>query len=309
MATMTAARVHEFGGFDVIRIEEAPMPEPKPDQVLIRMRAASVNPIDWKYVDGRLPTYGTLPFTLGWDGAGDVVAIGAEVTDLDVGDAVYAVIMGGAYAEFAVAAANQTARKPTTLDYVQAAAMPVVGQSAWQALFTYGKLEAGQKVLIHAAAGGVGHLAVQLAKWKGAYAIGTASGKNEDYVRGLGVDRFINYETTRFEQVVHDLDLVLDGVGGESLTRSYEVLKPGGIAVAVTTAGTIDEELPKAKGVTLARLRRSANRAEFDELTRLVDAGFVKPTVSAVYPLAQIQQAFTDVQGGHTRGKVVMTIP
>lgn len=309
MTTMTAARVHEFGGFDVIRIEEAPMPEPKPDQVLIRMRAASVNPIDWKFVDGRLPTYGTLPFVLGWDGAGDVVAVGSDVTDLEVGDAVYAVIMGGAYAEFAAVPAAQIAHKPKTLDYVQAAAMPVVGQSAWQALFRYGKLEAGQKVLIHVAAGGVGHLAVQIAKWKGAYVIGSASGKNEDFVRSLGADRFINYETTRFEQIVHDLDLVLDGVGGENLTRSYNVLKPGGIAVAVTTAGTIDEELPKAKGVKLERLRRSANRAEFDELTRLVDAGFVKPTVSAVYPLAQIAQAFTDVQGGHTRGKVVLTIP
>jgi NADPH:quinone reductase-like Zn-dependent oxidoreductase len=309
MSAMTAARVHEFGGFDMIRIEDMPIPEPASDQVLIRVRAASVNPIDWKYVHGRLPTYGSLPFVLGWDGAGDVVALGSGVTDLEVGDAVFSVVAGGSYAQFVAVSAAQTARKPRSLDYIQAAAMPVVAQSAWQALFTYGKLMPGQQVLIHAAAGGVGHIAVQLAKWKGGYVIGTASGKNEDFVRKLGADQFINYETTRFEQVVHDLDVVLDAVGGENLRRSYTVLKPGGIAVAVTTAGEIDDNEAKAHGVHVARLRRSANRAEFDELTRLVDAGFVKPTVSATYPLAQIHQAFEDVRGGHTRGKVVLTIP
>jgi NADPH:quinone reductase-like Zn-dependent oxidoreductase len=306
---MQAARVHEFGEFDMIRIEDAPVPELKPDQVLIHMRAGSVNPIDYKYVLGRLPTYGTLPFTLGWDGAGDVVAVGADVTDLAAGDAVYAVIMGGAYAEYAAVPAAQTARKPRWLDYAQAAAMPVVGQSAWQALFRYGKLESGQKVLIHAAAGGVGHLAVQIAKWKGAYVVGTGSGANEAFVRGLGADDYVNYETTHFEDVVHDFDLVLDGVGGEILRRSYTVLRPGGIVVAVTTAGEIKDEEAQAHGVQVARLRRSANRAEFDELTGLVDAGYVKPTVSAVYPLARIAEAFEHVRGGHTRGKVVLTIP
>ncbi|MCC6804764.1 MAG: NADP-dependent oxidoreductase [Anaerolineae bacterium] len=306
---MIAARVHQFGEFDVIRIEDAPVPEPKPDQVLIRMRAASVNPIDWKYVVGRLPTYGSLPFTLGWDGAGDVVAVGADVTDLNVGDAVYAVVMGGSYAQYAAVSGAQTARKPASLDYVQAAAMPVVAQSAWQALFRYGKLTSGQRVLIHAASGGVGHLAVQIAKWAGAYVIGSASGRNEAFVRSLGADEFINYETTRFEDVVSDLDLVLDGVGGENLRRSYTVLRPGGIAVAVTTAGEINDDEAKAHGVEVARLRRSANRAELDELARLVDAGFVKPTVSAVYPLADISLAFESVRTGHTRGKVVLTIP
>lgn len=309
METMIAARVHEFGEFDKIRIEAAPIPVPNADQVLIRMRAASVNPIDWKYVHGRLPTYGKLPFVLGWDGAGDVVARGSNVTGLEVGDSVYAIIMGGAYAEYAVASAEQTARMPASLDYTAAAAMGVVGQSAWQALFKYGKLTTGQKVLIHAAAGGVGHLAVQLAKWKGAYVIGTASGKNEQFVRELGVDQFINYEVTRFEEEVQDLDLVLDAVGGENLRRSYKVVKPGGIVVAVTTAGEINEDEAKARGVQIARLRRSANRAELDELARLLDAGIIKPTVSAVYPLEQIRQAFESVQVGHTRGKVVLTIP
>jgi NADPH:quinone reductase-like Zn-dependent oxidoreductase len=308
ITTMRAARIHAWGSPEVVQIEDAPVPEPKQDEVLIQVRAASVNPVDWAVVQGYMKSFYSLPVTPGSDAAGDVVAVGSGVTHVSVGDAVYASTGGGSFAQFATVAGKDVARKPASLDYVAAAAVPIVAQTAWQALFAVGQLEAGQKVLIHAAAGGVGHIAVQLAKWRGAYVIGTASAENESFIRGLGADEFINYHTTRFEDVVQDADVVLVSVSGDTLDRSYSAVKRGGIVVTIT--GQPSEEKAKARGARTARaMRRNSNRAELDEITRLIDAGAVKPTVSAVYSLERIREALDAIATHHTRGKIVVTIP
>jgi len=308
MASMKAARVHAWGGSEVVQIEDIPVPEPKQDEILIRVRAASVNPVDWVTVQGYLKSFMSLPVALGSDAAGEVVTVGKSVTDISVGDAVYAPTGGGSFAQYVAVAGKNVSRKPTSLDYTAAAAVPVVAQTAWQALFAAGQLRAEQKVLIHAAAGGVGHIAVQLAKWKGAYVIGTASAENADFVRGLGADQVIDYHSTRFEDVVQDADVILVTVSGDTLDRSYDAAKPGGIVVSVV--GPPSEEKARARGVRTARAAgRNSNRTELDEITRLIDAGVVKPTVSAVYPLEQIREALDAIATHHTRGKIVVTVP
>jgi NADPH:quinone reductase-like Zn-dependent oxidoreductase len=199
---MKAARIHTWGGTQSIQIEDVPTPEPKPGEVLIKVQAAGLNPIDVGVAHGAAQKLFSLPVTLGFDVAGEVVALGADVTNLRIGDAVYTRRTSGGFAQFATAPAASVAVKPQALDYVNSAAIPTVGHFVWQALFTVGQLTAGQKVLIHRAAGGTGHIAVQLAKWKGAYVVGTASAANQDFVRGLGADQVIDYQTTRFEEVV-----------------------------------------------------------------------------------------------------------
>jgi NADPH:quinone reductase-like Zn-dependent oxidoreductase len=312
MATMKAVRVHEWGGLDAVRIEEAPIPEPKSDEILIRVRASSVNPVDWKVTQGSLKQLYSLPFTLGWDAAGDVVAIGNGITetDLSIGDAVYALPRGGAYAQFAAVAAERVAPKPASLDYLQAAVLPTAALTAWRALFDQGHLEAGQKVLVLGAAGGTGSFAVQLAKWKGAYVIGTASAANRDLVIELGADEYIDYHTTRFEDIVQDADIVCDTAGGENLPRSYLAAKPGGLVITIPRqANHPATEQAAERGVRLENITTQPRRDHFDQLTDLVDRGYVKPIVSAVYPLDEIMQAFAQNQTGHTRGKIAIEVP
>lgn len=308
LMTMKAARVHHWGGSESLQIDEIPVPEPKSNEVLIRVRAAGVNPIDWKAREGYLKQSYSLPLTLGWDIAGDVAIVGRDVssTDIGVGAAVYGETSGNGFAQFVAMPAANLTPKPVALDYVQAAAVPVVGQTAWQALFDHGGLHAGQKVLIHAAAGGIGSFAVQLAKWKGAYVIGTASADNREFVLGLGADEFIDYRAARFEEVVYDADLVLDNIGGNTLDRSYNAAKPGGIVV--TTAGQPSEEKAKARGVRTTRMYTDY-RERFDELSRLIDEGHIKVIVSKVFSLDQIRQALDLSQTGHVRGKIVVEIP
>jgi len=232
---MKAIRIHQYGGPEVLAEVEMQRPTPGPNEVLIKVQAASVNPIDWKlragYAKEVFPL--TFPAILGWDISGTVEAAGANVTRFKSGEEVYALIKGGGYAEYAVAKETEVAPKPRTLDHVHAAAVPVAALTAWQALFEVAKLSAGQKVLIHAAAGGVGNFAVQLAKARGAYVIGTASSRNHAFLRELGVDKVVDYQNTRFEEVVHDVGVVLDTIGGETTERSFKVLKPGGILVSI----------------------------------------------------------------------------
>jgi NADPH:quinone reductase-like Zn-dependent oxidoreductase len=309
ITTMRAARIHSWGDPQNIAVEEIPIPEPKAGEVLIKVRAAGVNPVDVGVSQGYAQHVFSLPFTMGFDVAGDIVAVGADVHDFQVGDAVCSGRSIGSFAHYVTAPAGMVVLKPSTLDYVHAAALPIVGHFVWQALFTVGQLTAGQKVLIHAAAGGSGHIAVQLARWKGAYVIGTASAGNADFVRSLGADLVIDYHTTRFEEVVQDADLVIDVVGGEYYERSLNATKPGGTVVSI--AATLpDDEKAKVRGVrALSATGTDSNKAELVELTGLIDAGVVKPAISHIYELEEVKDALSAVSSGHTRGKIVVAVP
>ena len=251
MEKMKAVQVHNYGGPEVLRFEDAPRPEPGSGELLIRVHAASVNAIDWKARAGYLKDVFPLPlpYIPGWDVSGIVEAIGPGVSKFKKSDEVYARPDGarngkGTYAEYVVVKETEAALKPKSIDHVHAAAIPVVALTAWQALFDQAGLSEGQKILIHGAAGGVGSFAVQLAKWKGAHVFGTASGQNQAFLRELGVEEPIDYEKTRFEDVVHDVDVVLDTLGGDTQNRSWKVLKKGGILVSIVAPPSADEALP-----------------------------------------------------------------
>jgi len=311
MPSMKAVRIHAYGGADVLAYEDAPRSTPGHGEVLIRVHATSVNPFDCAVRAGYMSAYlnYTLPVILGTDVSGIIEEVGAGVTTFKPGDSVYArggVTRDGAYAQYAVAPASDVAAKPKSLDHIHSAAIPHATLTAWQALFGIANLTKGQTVLIHGAAGGVGHFAVQLAKWRGAKVIGTAS-RNLDFVRGLGVDEAIDYSTTPFENAVSNVDVVLDTVGGDTQQRSWQVLKPGGILVSIVQAPS--EETAKAHGVRGAFVFSTPPIGEvLTEVAVLVDSGQIKPEVSAVLPLQEIRKAHQMVEAGHTRGKIVLQV-
>lgn len=311
--TIKAVQIHQYGDADRLSYEDIPKPEPQAGEVLIRVHAASVNPVDWKTRAGqgiaRLLT-DPFPLILGWDVSGVVEALGAGVTTFAVGDEVYGLIrfpqVGAAYAEYVTAPADHVTHKPTTLDHVQAAALPLVALTAWQSLFDAADLQAGQCVLIHAAAGGVGHIAVQLARWKGAYVIGTASGHNADFLQNLGVDEVINYQEQRFEDRVRDVDVVLDSVDPETQERSWQILKKDGILVSIR--GTPSAATATAHGVRAYGVFVQPNPVQLAEITQLVDVGYVKPVIDSIFPLAEARRAHERGQQGHNRGKIVLQV-
>ena len=310
MATMKAVRLHGYGGPEMLRYEDCPRPEPAAGEVLVRVHAAGVNPVDWKvragYAKGFL-NY-TLPIVIGWDFSGVVESVGAGVTPWKPGDEVYSrpdISRAGAYAEYIAVRASEIALKPKSLDHVHAAAIPLAALTAWQALEA-GGLSAGQKILIHAAAGGVGTFAVQFAKLKSACVAGTASGCNLEFLRELGVDEPIDYQTARFEDVIQDADMVLDAMAGEVRTRSWKALKKGGILVSIL--GPPSEEEAKAHGVRGAGVMVQANGQQLAEIARLVDAGKVKVILDAVLPLSEANKAHELNATGHTRGKIVLRV-
>jgi NADPH:quinone reductase-like Zn-dependent oxidoreductase len=251
-----------------------------------------------------------LPLILGCDMAGDVVEVGSEVTDFNVGDAVFGMVRldRGTHAEYVVAAPNEVALKPASMDYETAAAVGLAALAAWQALLDTAGLQAGQTVLVHAAAGGVGSFAVQFAHQRGARVVGTASAANAEFVRGLGADDVIDYETTRFEEVLHEVDIVLDTLGGEVQARSWQVLKPGGVLVTLIYLSPEAQEAAAARGVRGAMAATQSNTTNLRQIAELIDSGQVRPVVSAVLPLAAARQAYDQVQTGHTRGKVVLRV-
>ncbi len=311
MTTMKAVRIHAYGSADVLVYEDAPRPTAGDGDVLIRVHATTVNPFDCAVRAGYMSAYfnPTFPVILGTDVAGIVEEVGAGVTTFRRGDSVYArggVTRDGAYAEYAVVPASDVAAKPRSLDTSHSAALPHVSLTAWQALFALADLTKGQTVLIHGAAGGVGHVAAQLAKWRGAKVIGTASG-NLDFVRGLDVDEVIDYAKTPFENAVSGVDVVLDTVGGDTQQRSWGVLKPGGILVSV--AQMPSEETAKAHGVRQAFVFSSPPIGKtLTEIAALVDGGQIKPEVSALFPLQEIRKAHEMVEGRHVRGKLVVQV-
>lgn len=308
METMKAMRIHSFGGPEVLVYEDAPKPEPGEGEVLIRVHAAAINPIDWKIRSGFVKKDLPMPFILGWDASGEVVAVGLGVTEFKTGDAVYTMLgmKAGAYAEYVTVPASLVALKPQFLDHIHAASVPLVSLTAWQALFDLAGLQQEQRVLIHGAAGGLGSMAVQLAKVKGAYVIGTASSRNTDFLRPLGVDEVIDYQSTRFEDVMSDIDVVFDTIGGETQQRSFGVLKKDGFLVSAVSPPS--EEMTAAHGVQGAKVFAKPNAARLEEVAALIDAGLVKPIVDTVLPLKEVRQGHELSQDGHTRGKIALQV-
>lgn len=308
---MKAVRIHAYGGVDVLSYEDAPRPEPGDSELLIRVHATSVNPFDCAVRAGYLAAYfnHTLPLILGTDVSGVVEQVGPGVTAFQPGDEVYGrtgVVRDGAYAEYALLAETDVAAKPRSLDHRHAAALPHVSLTAWQALFELGDLQAGQTVLIHGAAGGVGHVAVQLAKWRGAKVIGTSS-RNVDYLHQLNVDQVIDYAVEPFELVARDVDVVLDTVGDVVQERSCMVLKPQGMLVSVIQAPS--EELTARYNVRSALVYSSPPIGQtLTQVAELVDSGRLVPHVSAVLPLQEVRQAHEMVEGRHTKGKLVLAV-
>ncbi len=311
MSRMKAVRIHAYGGADVLAYEDAPRPMPGADEVLIRVLATTVNPSDCALRAGYLSgffQYG-FPLVLGTDASGIIEEVGSGVTTFKRGDSVYArggVSRDGTNAEYAVVPASDVALKPSSLDNAHGAAVPHVTLTAWQALIELAGLARGQTVLIHAAAGGVGHIAVQLAKWRGAEVIGIAS-TNIDFLRELSVDQAINYSTTPFETVASQVDVVLDTIGGDTQERSWKVLKPGGILVSTVQAPS--QETADSHGVRQAMVFTTPPIGKtLTEVGTLVDSGKIKPHVSAVFPLAEAAKVHGMIEGKHTRGKIVLQV-
>lgn len=308
---MKAVSIYYYGGPGVLAYEDAPRPHPAPGDVLVRVHAAGINPVDWKIREGHLKEmlHHTLPLVLGWDVSGVVAALGAGVTRFKVGDEVFSrpdIERDGAYAEFIVIRETEVALKPKSVDHVHAAALPLAGLTVWQSLFDAAALTAGQRVLIHAAAGGVGSLAVQLAKGRGAHVIGTASAKNHAFVRALGADEVVDYERERFETVIGPVDVVFDTMGGDIQTRSWKVLKRGGILVSI--ASPPSAEAAVAHGGRFAFVFTQPNAAQLAEIATLVDAGKLKAMVETVLPLAAAMRGQALSAAGHTRGKIVLQV-
>lgn len=309
---MNAVRIHTYGGPEVLVYESAPRPIITPDELLVRVHAASVNSFDCKMRTGNYQKYMPLqlPAILGVESSGTVEEVGANVKNFKVGDDVLAwpdPLRNGTYAEYVAVKPSNAAPKPKSIDHVTAATVPIAGMAAWTGLVTAGKLMPGQRVLIHGAAGGVGTFAVQIAKLRGAHVIGTAS-KNIDLLREIGVDEPIDYGTTRFEDVARDIDLVLDTVGGDLPTRSLSVIKRGG--VLVSTAAQPDAKAASAVGVRVEtpNVDPQARSAQVTELAQLIDSGRVKPIISMVLPLAEARKAHEIIQSGHARGKIVLRV-
>jgi len=308
---MKAIRIHAYGGPEVLRYEDAPDPQPATDELLVKIHAASVNPVDWKVREGHLQRFlkHRLPLILGWDVAGEVVSAGAAVTGWSKGDAVYArpdLARDGSYAEFMVLRATEAAPMPKSLDFTHAAAVPLAALTAWQSLFDAAGLTAGQRVLIHAGAGGVGAFAVQLAHHKGAHVIATGSQRNAAFIRDLGADEVIDYHTTRFEEAVHDLDVVFDTVGGEVQDRSWSTLRRGGFLVSVVRGPA--QEVAAQHGVRAQYVFVQPNSAQLREIGALIDAGKILVTVETVLPLAEAAEAQKRSAEGHTRGKIILRV-
>jgi NADPH:quinone reductase-like Zn-dependent oxidoreductase len=308
---MKAVVIHEYGGPEVLKYEDIPRPEPKDDQLLIRVVAAGVNPVDASIRSGKYAKFfGTkLPWIPGFDIAGVVEKTGAKIGKFKAGDSVYAMVRssgGGGYAEYAVVTEVESAPKPESINYADAAAVPGVALTAWQALIDTAKLSAGQTVLIHGGSGGVGSFAIQIAKARAAKVIATASTQNQDLLKQLGADVAIDYTKQRFEEVVKDVDVVLDSVGGDTRSRSYGVVKKGGFIVSIV--GRIDHAELEKHGIRGASISVEPNSDELAEIGKLIDDKKIKVIVSQTLPLSEAMKAQQQVATGHTRGKIVLKI-
>jgi NADPH:quinone reductase-like Zn-dependent oxidoreductase len=303
---MKAVRLPDYGGADALRLEETAIPQPGEGQALVRLMAAGVNPADWKMGGGYFKQFMPLqfPWTPGIEGAGVIEAAGAGVTQFKPGQAVFGPLMG-AYAEYALAAAGDLQPKPATLSFEQAASIPVGALTAWGAVIDAAQVQPGQRVLVHGAAGGVGVFAVQLARWKEAHVIGTSSAANLELVKSLGAEQALDYNAAPFESILHDLDVVIDTVGGDLIERSLKVLRRGGILV--TVAGMLAPELGVDLGIRAVRTGR-APAETLDQIRQLVEAGLIQPVVGQVFPLSEARLAQELCRTGHGRGRIILRI-
>jgi NADPH:quinone reductase-like Zn-dependent oxidoreductase len=310
MAKIRKMRIHGFGGNEVLQADEVEQSQPDAGQVLVSVRAASVNPVDFKIRSGKYPAVkdDRLPYTLGRDVSGVIERCGAQADKFKVGDEVFGMvgIWGGGYSEQALLEEDALARKPSTLDHVHAAAIPLAAQTAWQGLFRHGGLKAGQSVLIHGGSGGVGHFAIQFAKARGARVLTTVSTDNLAFARALGADLAIDYKKQRFEDEVSDLDMVFDLIDGETRERSWKLLKRGGALVCTLSPPSQDKA--KQLGVRATRYTVEANGAELAEIAELVKSGKVKPHIQKTFPLSAAAEALASLEKGHSVGKVVLTV-
>jgi NADPH:quinone reductase-like Zn-dependent oxidoreductase len=303
---MKIVRIHEFGGPEVLAVEEAPTPEPGPDEVLVRVRAASVNPIDYKVRSGSFAQVAPDHVRLGRDVAGIIEKIGADVKDFAPGDHVFAMLPGdrSGYAEYVTLPADVCAPRPTNLDDTQAAAVPLAATTAWQGLFDHGDLAPGQHVLIHGGAGGVGHFAVQLARAAGARVSTTVAKDDMETARELGAEQVVDYQSQRFEDEVRDVDLVFDLVGGDTQERSWKVLREGGRLIS--TLSEPSQREAKKHGARAANYRARPSGRELREIAQWIEEGKVRPIVASVMPLDEVAKAQTMLEKEHVRGKVVL---
>jgi len=308
---MKAVVLREYGGPEVLKLEEVPRPEPKDDEVLVRVIAASVNPVDAYARQGMLSKRGLdkRPEIIGYDIAGVVEKTGARVTKFKAGDAVYAylsIMRGGGYAQFAIAKEGEMSLKPKNIDFEKAAAVPLAATTAWQALIDTAKIDKGQTVLIHGGSGGVGSFAVQIAKAQGAKVIATASSANQDLLKQLGVDQPIDYTTTKFQDVVKYVDVVLNCVRADTLPASYGIVKKGGMIVSIT--GDPEPAECDKRGIRCSGVMAHPDANVLEELTRLIEANKVTPIVSQTFPLAEAARAQQQIETRHTRGKIVLRV-
>lgn len=309
---MKAIVIEQYGGAEELIEKELPKPVIKDNQVLIEMYATSINPIDWKVREGYMKEGMTFdfPLILGWDAAGVVSEVGENVTKFKVGDEVFArpAMENGTYSEYVAVDEDLVALKPQNVSFEEAASVPLAGLTAWQCIVDFGKIKAGDKILIHAGSGGVGSFGIQIAKSFGAYVLSTASGKNEAFLKELGVDEFINYETTDFTDVVKDVDLVVDTMGGEILQKSLDVVKPGGRLVSI--AGQPDAEKAKANHITAESLWLNPNGKQLAELGELMEKGKVNTHIGHTFPLTAegLREAHKLSETHHAKGKIVIKI-
>jgi len=310
---MKAVRIERYGNEDVVELVEVERPRPGENEVLVKVNAAAVNPVDWKIRDGLGEMFGLKPpLILGCEVAGTVEEVGNQgpsrtgINNFAVGDEVYGYLSAhsGGYAEYVAAPASEFVRKPKQIDFDTAASVPVAALTAWQGIFDHGKLASGQRILITGASGAVGSMAVQLAKNKNAHVIGIGSGRNEEFVRKLGADEFIDYKQAKFEDKVRDVDVVFDTLGGDKQERAFQTVKRGGFLVS--TVSPPSAEKAKEFGVTVAMVQMMPKPDQLAEINRLVESGKLKVRVAAVLPLADVKKAHQLSAGGHANGKITL---
>jgi NADPH:quinone reductase-like Zn-dependent oxidoreductase len=303
---MKAVLIREYGSNDVVQFVDVDRPEPQAGEILVKVRAAGVNPIDWRIRNGAGQRLGmSLPIHMGSELAGTIEKLGAGIDNFELGEAIFGMVHTGAFAEYAVAKAADIMRKPSTLDFVETAALPLAGTTAWQAIFGEAGLAAGQRLLITNSSGGVGSLAIQFAKAKGAHVTAVASARNEAFVRSLGADAFIDYTSQPFENAAHDMDVVLDTAGGETFLRAFQTLRKGGFMVTVVA---FPDGQAERYGVSVKRSFTVPSAQTLAAIVDLVAVGKLVPHVEATLPFAEIKQALALSEGGRARGKIVLAI-